>query len=644
MANAESPKQSAALPRNDAEAHRKLGKVFQEQGRLSEAEASYRRALEIRPDYAEAHYDLANVLRDLGRQVEAEASYRRAVAIKPDYAQAHNNLGNVLQRKGRQDEAEASYRRALAIRPDFFLAHNNLGNTLRQQGRPNEAEASYRRALAIRPDFFLAHNNLGTALGDLWRLNEAETSYRRALAIKPDYAEAHFNLGNLLPYLGRPVEAEASYRRALEIKPDFAAAHSNLLYLLAYCGLGTNEQYLRQARSWEINAIPPPEREAARRKLFPHVPRDGRKLRIGYVSGDFRLHAVSYFIEPVLEHHDRNRVEVFAYSTADKQDEVTRRIRGKVDHWHDITWISDVAAVDLIGRHRIDVLLDLAGHTGGNRLGIFARRAAPVQCGYLGYFASTGLTEMDYWIGDAIVTPESHDEQYSELVWRLPRVWVSYAGSEDAPTPVWQPASDGKVWLGSFNHLAKITDRTIGLWTRVLRQIPRACLLLKTKELDDSASRKRILSAFKAQGISEARIELMGRTADWKAHMSMYDRLDIALDPVGGIGGATTTCDALWMGVPVVTLAGGRYGERMTSSIVTAIGHGDWRANDEGDYVEKVASIAANHSLRSELRSSLRDSVRRSALFDAQGLARALENAFEGMLDRSAAWQISKVR
>ncbi len=598
----------------------------------------------LSPNDAEAHYRLGNALRDRGRLVEAEASYRRAVAIKPDYAEAHNNLGNILQRQGRSNEAEASFRRVLAIRPNFALAHNNLGNILRQQGRTNEAEASYRRALALKPDFVLAHNNLGTTLSDLWRLKEAEASYRRALAIMPDYADAHFNLGNLLPYLGRPAEAEASYRRALEIKPDFATAHSNLLYLMAYCGLCTNEQYLRQARNWELDSISPSEREAARKKSFPHAPRDGRKVRIGYVSGDFRVHAVSYFIEQVLEHHERGRVEVFAYSTSDKEDEVTRRIRGKVDHWHDITWIADETAVDLIGGHRIDVLIDLAGHTGGNRLGVFARRAAPVQCGYLGYFASTGLTEMDYWIGDATVTPESHDDQYSEMVWRLPRVWISYAGSGDAPTPVRQPSSDSKVWLGSFNHLAKITGRTIGLWAKVLRQIPSACLLLKTKELEDSASRKRILSAFKAQGISRTRIELMGRTPDWEAHMSLYGRLDIALDPVGGIGGATTTCDALWMGVPVITLAGGRYGERMTSSIVTAIGHGDWCANDEGDYVEKVAGIAANPLLRSQLRSSLRDSVRRSPLFDAQGLARALENAYEAMLDRSAARRNSEAR
>jgi predicted O-linked N-acetylglucosamine transferase (SPINDLY family) len=279
------------------------------------------------------------------------------------------------------------------------------------------------------------------------------------------------------------------------------------------------------------------------------------------------------------------------------------------------------------------VLIDLSGHTGYNRLGVFALRAAPVQAHYLGYFATTGLTEMDYWLGDSIVLQESEDTHYSETIWRLPRVWVSYHGQDDAPLPNWSPKDNGTLLLGSFNNIKKMTPATLALWAKLLHALPEARLMLKTKGLADLANRKRIEDDMNALGIGVDRIELIGKTDHWASHMALYDRLDIALDPIGGVGGGTTTCDALWMGVPVVTLAGRQMIHRMTASMLDSIGHSEWIAETEDDYVAKVVALARDVEQRRSLRHGQRERMRNSPLCDAAGLAHSLEDAYEAMFD-----------
>ena len=285
-----------------------------------------------------------------------------------------------------------------------------------------------------------------------------------------------------------------------------------------------------------------------------------------------------------------------------------------------VTGIPDAALRERIEADGIDVLVDLSGHTAHNRLGVFARRAAPVQAHYLGYFASTGLTEMDYLIGDEILTPAETDSHFSERVWRLPRIRASYEGKADAPLPAWHPAEDGSVWLGSFNNLGKLTPATLALWAKVLHALPQAKLLLKTKELADAGNRRRILDAMAGHGISPDRIELQDSsvTPGWREHMAYYDRLDIALDPVGAHGGYTTTCDALWMGVPVIALEGDRMATRMTASMLNAIGHPEWIARTEAEYVDKVVALARDVEQRKALRSAQRGRMAASPLCDAQ--------------------------
>ena len=619
-----------------AMAHNNLGNSLKELGQLEEAVDSYRRAVEISPDYAEVHSNLGAALQDVGLFEEAEVSYRRAVEIKPDYIEAHSNLAHTLQSIGRLDEAMESCRRALEINPDFTDAHSNLGNILKNLSRPEEAEASYRRALATRPDSAMAHSNLGAALYDMGRFAEAEASYRRAIELEPDFAMAHNNLGNALKDLGRQEEAAASYKRVLEIKPDYADVYSNLLFFYGYHGSLSKSDYLGQARCWELDCVPVENCLAARGRHFKRQQLAGRRLRVGYVSGDFRQHAVSYFVEQLFAQHDRTRVEIFAYSANVARDAVTDRLESLSDHWTLIAGLPEDRVLARIESDEIDVLIDLAGHSAHNSLKVFASRAAPVQAHYLGYFASTGLTEMDYWIGDEVLTPAKTDSDFSEKVWRLPRVWVSYDGKQDAPLPDWDADRDGTVWLGSFNNLGKLTEATLHLWAQVLHALPEGKLLLKTKELKNPANRQRIFDALGIHGISPDRIELRdgSETLGWAAHMAYYNRLDIALDPVGGVGGGTTTCDALWMGVPVITQEGDRMATRMTASMLNAIDHAEWVVHSEVEYVDKVVALARDVKLRRALRTEQRRRMAGSALFDTQGLVSSLENAYTGMFVR----------
>ena len=621
-----------------ADVHNSLGNLLKETKRLPEAEAAYRRALELKPDFALAHNNLANLLLETKRLPEAEAAYHRALELMPDFVDAYSNLGLLLQHTKRLPEAAAAYSRALELKPDYADAHNNLGILLKETMRLPEAEAAYRRALELKPDLAPAHSNLGNVLQNLDRSDEAECSFRQALALWPDYAEAHYNLGNALRHMGRLEEAEQCYRQAIHLRPDYADAYSNVLFLHAYHGALDPQDYLALARGWERACVPERERQAARERVFQRSPWTGRRLRLGYVSGDFRTHAVSYFVEQLFAHHDRMRIEVFAYSTCAERDAVTARLQVLVEHWVSVAGVPEAALRDRIEADGIDVLVDLSGHTGHNRLGVFARRAAPVQAHYLGYFASTGLTEMDYWIGDETLTPPETDAHYSEKIWRLPRVWVAYEGKADAPAPARRPAADDCIRVGGFNHLGKLTPATLALWAGVLRALPQARLLLKTKALAEVANRRRILDAMAAHGISSERIELrdISLTPDWPSHMACYDSLDIALDPVGGIAGGTTSCDALWMGVPVVTLIGDRMASRMTASMFRALGHEEWIAGTEGEYIQKVLDLARDAERRSALRFVLRSQMAESPLCDARGLAGSLEAAYFEMVER---WQ-----
>jgi protein O-GlcNAc transferase len=610
------------------DAHNNLGNALRDQGRPREAETAYRAALALAPDLAAIHNNLGNALKDQSRADDAEACFRRAIALNADYANAHNNLGAVLTAQGRLDDAVASLRRALSLDPGYVNALYNLGNTYRLQDRWADAATAYERALTLKPDFVQAHNNLGAVREDQGRFAEAVASFEQALALKPVFAEARNNLGNVLKEQGRLEEALECYEQVLALKPDYSEAHSNLLMSQHYVGRISNGELLAAALRFGAQFT---GKAPARRFANDRSP--ARRLRIGYVSGDFRQHPGGFLLARVLEAHDRAGFEIFCYANQTKVDDMTRRLQGAADHWRPILGLSNAEAADLILRDGIDILVDLSGHTAKNRLSLFALRPAPVQACWLGYFGTTGLGAMDYLIMDEAAVPQGEERWYSEALVRLPYGRFCYAPPDYAPAPVDPPAlRRGYATFGSFNNIAKLGPEVVNLWADVLRAAPGSRLLLKWKALDDASARRRLGEAFAGAGVGEERLELRGfsRHADMLAE---YGEIDIALDPFP-FGGGLTSCEALWMGVPVVTLPGDRPASRQTIGFLRHVGLEDCVAATPADYVARAAALAADPGRLMGLRQAMRPRMAASPLCDGAVFTPTLEAAFRQMWQR----------
>ncbi|MFA7240853.1 MAG: tetratricopeptide repeat protein [Sulfuricellaceae bacterium] len=616
--------QALALKPDYAEAHNNLGVALQALGRFEDAVASHTQALEIKPDYAEAHNNLGNALKDLERLDDAVASFRRALEIKPDYAEAHNNLGNALRELGQRDGALASYTRALEIAPGFAEAHNNLGNVLKDFERLDDAVASYAQALEIKPDYFEAYNNLGNALKDLGQLDKAVASYAQALKIKPDFAEAHSNLGSALKDLGRFGDAEASFRHALEIKPDYAEAYNNLLFTLNYHPDKSGEEIFAAYREYDERFGLP-----LREKWQPHGDnRDPqRRLKVGYVSPDFRRHSCRHFLEPLLAQHDKNAVEVYAYAELTREDNVTARYKGYVDHWTPTVGMSDERLSARIRADGIDILVDLAGHTANNRLSVFARKPAPVSLSWLGFGYTTGLTAVDYLLTDAVAAPEGSEGLFSETPWRLETPGYAYRPAEGMGAVNTLPAlTRGHVTFGALTRAVRINPLTIRVWSALLKRVEGARLVIDSRDFQSAAMQDALAAKFAAQGIVRERLAIGFHSPPWDVLRS----LDIGLDCFPHNSG-TTLFETLYMGVPFITLAGRPSVGRLGSSILEGIGHPSLIAHTEDEYVEIAAALASDLPKLATLRGGLRQEMEIGALMDETGFARKVEAAYREM-------------
>ena len=629
-------RRAIALKPAYADAHSNLGSALRELGKLEEAIASNRRALSLKPDFPEAHGNLGNALQDQGKLEEAAASYQRAIALRPAFAQAHSNLGSALRELGKLEDAIASVRRALALKPDFPEAHNNLGAILKDQGQLTEAVASFQRAIALKPTLVDAHSHLGDALKDQGRLTEAVDSYQRAIALNPAFAQPHVNLGNVLTDQGKLDEAVASYERALSLEPDHAEGRSNLLMSQHYVRRIFAAERLASARQFGAQFA-----GQTLAKRFANDPSPARRLRIGYISGDLCLHPVGYLLVEVLETQDRAGFKIFCYANQTRVDDMTRRLQAASDHWRTIFGVSDADVAAMIAKDEIDILVDLSGHTGRNRLLLFAQRAAPVQTSWLGYFGTTGLSAMDYLVMDEATIPSGDERWCSEAVVRLPHGRFCYAPPDYAPPPTEPPAiRRGAVTFGSFNNIAKIGPEVVSLWSDVLRAMPQSRLVLKWKSFDDEDVRARLSAAFLAAGINGERLELRGqsRHADMLAE---YGDVDVALDPFPFCGGLTS-CEALWMGLPIVTWPDDRPASRQTAGFLQLLGLDECVARSRDDYVRIAAGLAADLARLTDLRRQLRPRMAASPLCDGTRFTPTLEAAFREMWRRWCAGEGAK--
>ncbi len=637
-AAAESFRQAATLDPELEDAHCQLGNALYWAGRTGEAIGILSTAIGRTPRFHRAVNNLGYILERSGQMERAAVCYRKAISLDPGYAEAHNNLGNVLHSQGRHEEACQSYREALLHKPGFPEALSNLGNTLRARAMFDEAIANCQQSIALRPGYVEVHINLGNAYKDKGLVSLAESSYLRAIELDPQNAKAHNNLAEVYQHRGDLAGAIQSYRNALRAQPDFLDAYSNLLYLHAFHHDIAPEDICDLARGWERIRLTEDERIEARRLAHPRSgaftarPRTGRKLRLGIVSAELGCHAVAEFLEPFLEQLDRSRFHLTLFPTVGRTGVRSARIQALAASHIPLIGASDKQAANRIRSEHIDVLVDTTGHTAGCRLGIFAHRAAPVQCTYIGYWSTTGLTEMDWFLSDPDCEADC-DTHFSEGLWRLSRINVCYRGKRSLPESRWQPDPAGTVWLGSFNKFAKMREETLGLWAKVLHAIPHAKLLLEDRTSNDEEAHLRIRSMLARHGVSPERIEFIPFIAGHTRHMLLYDRLDIALDTIPFNSG-TTAFDALWMGVPMVALRGTTVGSRMGSSVLNTLGRPEWIARTEAEYVQIVAALAGDVELRKRLRATQRTEMANSELCDADGLTRALEGAFESMYDQ----------
>ncbi|MBV8825586.1 MAG: tetratricopeptide repeat protein, partial [Hyphomicrobiales bacterium] len=586
-------------------------------------------AASAEPAMLDSRYFAAVELVNAGRDEEATAALQSILDEDPRHPQALRRMAWLCHKRGDNAEAVRVLVASLEREPNNPEAHHNLGLALASLSRNEEAEQSYRRALALKPNSVDGHNNLGVLLESVGRYDEAEASYRRAIAIAPTVPHLHNNLGVLLKESGQLEESLAAHRRAVEIDPRLPAGRSNLLYTLNYHETVSPEELHAEHVAWGSS-------EALRFPIagsrFANSADPARRLRIGYVSADFRHHSVAFFFAPLIAAHDRSAVEVFLYFNDARADAMTARIKAHADHWVPIHYLTDEQAAARIREDAIDVLVDLSGHTSHNRLTLFARKPAPLAVSWLGYPNTTGLPAIDFRFTDAVVDPPGEaDRLHTERLVRLAPGFLCYAAPDDAGPVAPLPAlAASHVTFGSFNNVAKLSPSTIALWARLLREVPDARLLLKASQFKDRGTRGRIAAAFASAGIDADRLTVLPPNAATAEHLAAYGQVDIALDPLP-YNGTATTCEALWMGVPVVTLRGVRHAARVGASILTEVGLEHLIAPTPDEYIAIAAGLARDRDALSALRASLRERMRASPLCDGAGFARVVEDAYRTM-------------
>lgn len=609
------------------EAHLNLGRAHLERNHPADALAHFQRVLALAPGVAEGHFYLGLTLAQLGRHAEAVPPFEQAIALRPELAEAEFNLGSALNDLGRHPDAVAHFERALALRPGFAEAHNGLGNALLEGGSLAAALSHFKQAALLRPDFAEAHNGLGNVLMGGGQFEVALGQFEQAIALMPDFAEAHLGLGQLLCRWGRVDEGLAHIERAVAEKPNVSSYLGSLLFHLHYPPSLTAAEVASRHRGFGKRFEAP-----LKPGWQPHanLADPDRVLRVGFVSGDFRRHSVGYFMADLLPGLRATGLELYAYATLQEHDDMTDRLKQQFAVWRDCKKLIDDELAAQIRADGIDVLVDLAGHTDGNRLMVFARKPAPVQVTYLGYPDTTGLSAIDYILGDPRMLTPSEEPLYVEKAWRLPDTSLCFMPPdlpvEVGPLPA---AQNGFVTFGCLNKREKINDAVIETWAKILQAVPGSRLLLQNKPFGDAGIAAHVRNCFTARGIEADRLELIGRVS-WHEHMEIYNRVDFALDPFP-YNGTTTTVEGLWMGVPLLALKGDRLAAHMGESILHAMEMPEWIASDTADYIAKAAAFAADLAALADVRAGLRQRLLASPICDAPRFARNLEQAFRGM-------------
>ncbi len=610
------------------EGHVAKANVFLDANQPADAIPAFYHALTLRPELFEAHFGMGEALFQQHRTQDSIRAYRKALALKPNSVDTLNNLGNVHNERGEYDQAQHYFDKALTLNPNDANSWNNLGNNLQYQGKPTAALDAFKKAVELDPNRADALNNIGQSLIHLSQPGAAIEPLRRALTLSPDDASITYNLAYALNLLGERQESYSIFRRLLRHHPNLHLAHDTLLMCLSYDPDLSPEQLYNEHVEWGKQHGSP------RRHLIKPLtnsPDSDRKLRIGYVSTDLGRHSVAYMTRSTITRHDPASFETFFYSGRTPEDEITEQFRQSATQWRSTLGLSESELANLIRSDQIDILIDLNGHTAGSRLTVFAQKPAPIQVTWIGYCDTTGLDTIDYILMDPVTASPDMDHLFSEQVIRLPDTRFCYSPPEYAPPVSRLPAlTKGYITFGSFSNLQKINDHVIDTWSQILRQVPASKLIINWKTLKESKTREKLIKQFAQHGITANRLDLRQGAPTAAGVLEEYSEVDIALDSFPYSGGITT-CEALWMGVPVVTILGSRAVSRQSASIINAAGYPETIASNPSEYIQIATELAADIGKLYATRKALRTKMQASPICDAPRFLEHLEASYKHM-------------
>jgi predicted O-linked N-acetylglucosamine transferase (SPINDLY family) len=602
------------------------GVILGIQQKPKDAQQYFEKALKIKPNSSIINFNLAKSFSDSDNDIKAIPFHVATTRLNPKNYNAWLNYGISLDKLQRYDEALIAYETAINLDQNLALAWSNRGATLKDLKKSEEALNSCDKAIALEPELAVAWMNRGNAQKDLHQYQQALVSYDKAIDLKPDFAEAFYNRAVTLTDVGRCALALDNYREVIRLNPDHLEARSNLLFTINYVESFSQENAVVEAKRYGtlISSRSNPKYKSW--KCNSKTP----KLKIGFVSGDMRNHPVGYFIEGLIEHLDTTKFEIHAFPTTTSSDDLTRRLKPFFEEWTPIHGKSDIDAASAIHQKGIHILFDLSGHTAHSRLSVFSFKPAPIQVTWLGYFATTGIPEIDYFLSDPHMSPPNEPNHFTEKIWKMAEIWLCM--KTPSPTiPISQiPAlSNGFLTFGCFANLSKINEKVVSTWASILRQIPESRLLLKNSQFSDPTLIQYIQRQFVQYGISVNRLNFEGPESR-SVYFEAYNRVDFVLDTFPYPGG-TTSIDALWMGVPVLTLKGDRFLSHLGESIAINAGQSDWIAEDIDDYINKAIYFSSNLEIIKHLRNSLRERVLNSPIFDTPRFAKNFGEVLQGM-------------
>ena len=576
-------------------AHAYYGEILLGLGRPEEAGDSYQLATDICPKEGTFWHGLGLAKFRAGSLGAGIDALRCAIELMPDNPEVHNNLGNLQKETGNLRDAVFSYKRALELKPDFGEAFGNLGVVFLGLGELLDAEKALSTAAQLRPMDPVILTNLGCVFAALGRMTDATRWHRKAIKLDAKNTAALNNLAISFKDKGQINNAIKVYDRLIELAPHDYSARSNRLMCLNYRDSSDGGTIFRRHSEWEENLKKPIK------SFKPPSTNSRGPLKVGLVSPDLWTHSVANFLIPLFKYYDREEFHLTCYSDTQVPDETTEMLKRCSNSWREIRNLGDEFVAKRINSDTIDILIDLAGHTGNNRLTLFARRVAPIQINWLGYPTTTGLSQMDFRLTDVIADPPGLTEAFhSEVLVHLQPCFLCYSPPNEIPV---LKVKHRPVTFGSFNNFAKLTEKTVHLWAQLMNRVPASRLVLKSRQFADPVVKKLIYDSFKRGGIEQTRIKLVGRVQSRQAHLEYYNEIDIALDTFP-YNGTTTTCEALLMGVPVVSRAGGLHAGRVGASLLSTMGCMQWVASNEDEFIDIAVSLANDRPSKKSLRAN----------------------------------------